>query len=151
MKRKASPEAAQGDDSPKRSKLEEKANHEDGEIVANKGEKSPQNDRRASQGSIERRQSATQEEKKRSRRLFGGLLNTLSQAPSNSQQKRRQEIERRQHERMQRQDVEDGKKRAERLSRLRKVRMAEQIVFDEEVVSSDLASSLVHPCAYLLT
>ncbi len=146
LKRKASQEAAHGGDSPKRAKLEGELDHEDGEIVAKKEEQSPYSDRRASGASVERRQSATQEEKKRGRRLFGGLLNTLSQVPSNSQQKRRLDIEKRQHERMQRQDVEDGQKRAERLARLRQVRIAEQIVFDEEVVSSDTASAPVRLC-----
>ncbi|ATY63907.1 pinin SDK memA domain [Cordyceps militaris] len=82
---------------------------------------------------IERR-APTQEDKKRGKRLFGGLLSTLNQGPSNLQQKRRQEIEKRQQERLQKQDSEDGQRRAERLSQLRAVRIREQIVFDEEVM-----------------
>jgi hypothetical protein len=109
--------------------------HEDGEAAATHEPQSPQSARKENENPSERRQNATQEEKKRSRRLFGGLLNTLSQAPSDSQQKRRQEIEKRQQERLKRQHAEDGKKRAGKLAELRKVRMAEQIVFDEEVVS----------------
>lgn len=84
----------------------------------------------------ERRESAsaTQEEKKRGKRLFGGLLSTLSQTSTNSQHKRRQEIERRQHERIQKQRDEEDQKKAESLSRLREVRMAGQIGFEEQVV-----------------
>ncbi|KAM3511967.1 hypothetical protein MY11210_004367 [Beauveria gryllotalpidicola] len=77
---------------------------------------------------------ATQEDKRRGKRLFGGLMNTLNQGPSTIQQKRRQEIEKRQKERMRKQDAEDGQRRAERLVQLRAVRIREQIVFDEEVM-----------------
>lgn len=85
--------------------------------------------------SPERRKSATQEEKKRGRRLFGGVLSTLSQTPSqSSQHSRRQEIEQRQKERMQSQDSEAAQRRAQKLERLHSVRMAEQIVFEEQVV-----------------
>ena len=141
LKRKASPEAIQHAESPKRLRREDDVNHEDGEVAATHEQQSPQSARREGEASVERRQTAAQEEKKRSRRLFGGLLNTLSQTPSDSQQKRRQEIEKRQQERLKRQHAEDGKKRAEKLAQLRKVRLAEQIVFDEEVVSFSIKFS----------
>lgn len=83
----------------------------------------------------EQRQVAKQEEKKRGQRLFGGLLSTLSQKPSLAQHKRRQEIEKRQQEKMHKQDAEDDVKRSQRLAKLRETRMKEQIVFEEEVVS----------------
>ena len=85
----------------------------------------------------ERRKSATQEEKKRGRRLFGGMLSTISQASPNGsqQQQRRHEIERRQQERQRKQEAEDDQLRAKTLSQLHDVRMAEEIVFEEQVVS----------------
>ncbi|KFA74010.1 hypothetical protein S40288_09740 [Stachybotrys chartarum IBT 40288] len=91
-----------------------------------------------------RRKSATQEEKTRGRRLFGGLLNTLNQthAQPSAQQRRRQEIEQRQQERLQKQKAEDEKQRAEKLSSLRDIRMAEQIVFEEKVMKNRHAKNL---------
>lgn len=83
----------------------------------------------------DRRGSFSQEDKKRGRRLFGGLLNTLSQTTSNSQQKRRQEIEKRQQEKATQQAREDDKRRSEKLAKLERVRKIEQVRFDEQVVS----------------
>lgn len=74
------------------------------------------------------------EEKKRGQRLFGGLLSTLSQTTSNSQQKRRLEIERRQQEKAHQQKREDDKRRADKLSKLNTVRKVEQVKFDEQVM-----------------
>lgn len=79
-----------------------------------------------------------EEERKRGKRLFGGLLSTLSQTTSNSQQKRRQEIEKRQHEKVAKQKAEDDIRRNERLSKLSTVRKIEQVRFDEQVVSVQL-------------
>ncbi|CAM1505475.1 Fc.00g111120.m01.CDS01 [Cosmosporella sp. VM-42] len=99
---------------------------------------------------IDRRKSATQEEKKRGQRLFGGLLSTLSQKPSNTQQKRRLEIERRQQERLQKQRVEDDKKRAEKASKLHNIRMSRQIIFEEEVMQNK-HSKMLAMARYLRT
>ncbi|KAH0494133.1 hypothetical protein TgHK011_000765 [Trichoderma gracile] len=83
----------------------------------------------------DRRKQVMQEEKRRGKRLFGGLMSTLSQTSNTSQQqKRRQEIERRQQDRMQKQKAEDDQRRTERLEKLRAVRMADQIVFEEQVM-----------------
>jgi hypothetical protein len=82
-----------------------------------------------------RRESNAQEERKRGRRLFGGLLNTLSQSTSNAQQKKRLEIEKRQQEKARLQKAEDESRRAERLQKLKEVRMREQVKFDEQSVS----------------
>lgn len=82
-----------------------------------------------------RRESYSQEEKKRGRRLFGGLLSTLSQTTANSQQKRRLEIEKKQQEKAVKQKTEDDKRRMEKLAKLDKVRKIEQVRFDEQVVS----------------
>jgi hypothetical protein len=84
----------------------------------------------------DRRASTSQEEKKRGKRLFGGLLNTLSQTTSNSQQKKRQEIERRQQARVHQQRAEDDKYREAKLAKVQAVRKVEQVKFDEQVVRS---------------
>ncbi|KAG5920041.1 hypothetical protein E4U53_003949 [Claviceps sorghi] len=81
----------------------------------------------------DRRESVIQEEKKRGRRLFGGLLSTLSQTSTTSHHKRRQEIEQRQQERLQRQREQDDQKRAEKLSKIREARLVEQVDFQEQV------------------
>ncbi|GKU02739.1 hypothetical protein FLAG1_04796 [Fusarium langsethiae] len=83
---------------------------------------------------VDRRKVATQEEKKRGKRLFGGLLSTLSQTSGGSTQKRRLEIERRQQERMRKQSVEDDKLRAEKRARATEARKDDQIAFDEQVM-----------------
>lgn len=93
----------------------------------------------------ERRQSDAQEERKRGRRLFGGLLNTLSQSASNTQQKRRLEIETRQQEKARLQKAEDESRRAERLQKLKEVRMREQVKFDEQSVRLDIVKSSISP------
>jgi hypothetical protein len=82
-----------------------------------------------------RRESNAQEERKRGQRLFGGLLNTLSQSTSNAQQKKRLEIEKRQQEKARLQKAEDESRRAERLQKLKEVRMREQVKFNEQSVS----------------
>ena len=83
----------------------------------------------------DRRKSVTKEEKKRGMRLFGGLLNTLSQTTSTTtQQKRRLEVEKRQQERAHKQRVEGDKRRQEKLARITEIRRQEQIFFDEKVV-----------------
>lgn len=87
------------------------------------------------------------EEKKRGKRLFGGLLSTLSQTTTNSQQKRRQEIEKRQQEKAAKQKTEDDLRRNERLAKLDRIRKIEQVSFDEQVVSTVTA---VHACLFVL-
>lgn len=81
------------------------------------------------------RKNVSLEEKKRGRRLFGGLLNTLSQAtPNKAQQNRRKEIERRQQERVQQQRVEDDRRRTDLLAERRRFRDAKQVDFEERMV-----------------
>lgn len=84
--------------------------------------------------SADRRQGTSQEERSRGKRLYGSLLNTLSQTAANSQQKRRQEIERRQQAKVSQQRAEDDKHRQEKLARLNAARKVEQIKFDEQVM-----------------
>lgn len=73
-----------------------------------------------------------QEEKKRGQRLFGGLLSTLSQSTSSGQQKRRQDIEKRQAEKAKQQKLDDEVRKNEKLAKLKDIRAAEQINFNEE-------------------
>lgn len=83
--------------------------------------------------SVDRRQSASVEEKKRGKRLFGGLLSTLSQT-NNSSQRRKQDGERRQQARASQQKAEGDKHREARLSKLKSLRKLEQIDWEERVV-----------------
>lgn len=136
LKRKASPDVDEALDA-----LTKRTRHDDDDDEPARSRRrswSPDRDYRArEEPPAERRPPvATQEDKKRGKRLFGGLLNTLNQGPSNLQQKRRLEIEKRQQERMQKQDAEDDQRRAERLAELRATRIREQIIFDEEVVGA---------------
>lgn len=80
----------------------------------------------------DRRKSSVQEEKKRGQRLFGGLLSTLSQSTPNGQQKRRLEIEKRQADRAKQQKLDDEARKAEKIAKLKEIRKAEQIKFDEQ-------------------
>jgi len=82
-----------------------------------------------------RRRSSVQEEKKRGQRLFGGLLSTLSQSTPTGQQKRRQDIEKRQAEQAKQLKLDDEVRKAAKLAELKKIRAAEQIKFAEESVS----------------
>jgi hypothetical protein len=72
------------------------------------------------------------EEKKRGQRLFGVLLGTLSQTSSKPAHKKRDEIEKRQQERLRRdtEDREEEKKRKK--EELDRVRREEQKVWDRE-------------------
>jgi hypothetical protein len=83
---------------------------------------------------LQRRESNAQEERKRGKRLFGGILNTISQRSSNTQQKKRLEVEKRQQEKARLQKAEDESRRAERLEKLKEVRSREQVKFDEQSV-----------------
>ncbi|KAH8176117.1 pinin/SDK/memA/ protein conserved region domain-containing protein [Sarocladium implicatum] len=77
--------------------------------------------------------SSVQDEKKRNKRLFGGLLSTLSQSASNNPaQKRRLEIERRQQERLQKQKDEDERLRRERGGRRETGRNRDGVSWEEE-------------------
>ena len=82
-----------------------------------------------------KRRSSVQEEKKRGQRLFGGLLSTLSQSTPTGQQKRRQDVEKRQAEKAQQQKLDDEVRKAEKFAKLIKIRAIEQTKFIEESVS----------------
>ncbi|KAK4196630.1 pinin/SDK/memA/ protein conserved region-domain-containing protein [Triangularia verruculosa] len=82
------------------------------------------------------RKAVTQEERKRGQRLFGGILGTLSgqTGSNNNLQKRRLDIEKRQHERAQKQEVEDQKRWRERQDGSRRERLIRQIETDERIM-----------------
>lgn len=133
-KRKASPERApdRGDESPKRPRRHASP----GSHV------SPARDRRHSSSRVHVDEVRTEpptaraslEEKKRGKRLFGGLLSTLSQTSTNTHQKRRQDIEKQQLERRQLQKEEDTHKQRESSARMRETRISEQLAFKAKVV-----------------
>ncbi|KAK4123417.1 hypothetical protein N657DRAFT_719044 [Parathielavia appendiculata] len=79
------------------------------------------------------RRSISLEEKKRGQRLFGGLVSALSRSSSGTQQQKRLEIERRQHEKSQQRRAEDEKRRIEKLEQLKRTRKIEQVKLDEQV------------------
>ncbi|KAI2637398.1 hypothetical protein GGS21DRAFT_511382 [Xylaria nigripes] len=110
--------------SPKRAKV-------DGEKSDDKQLPLLQDTRKAS---ADRQEIARQEEKKRGRRLLGGLMNTLSQANAGSKHKKRQDIERRQQAKTTQERAEEDRLRIQRLSKLAEVRKAEQLKFDEKVM-----------------
>ncbi|OTB08419.1 hypothetical protein M426DRAFT_19087 [Hypoxylon sp. CI-4A] len=121
-----SPERGEASQSPKRARL-----NDDPKVVD-----APRSSPTRTEPVTDRRESARQEERKRGKRLFGGLLNTLSQTTSNSQQKRRQEIERRQQEKVHQQRIEDDKHREEKLAELKAVRKVAQLKLDEQVMQT---------------
>ena len=150
LKRKAeegqSPDDRDGERTPKRARADEShdtsrrnggAGPSDGQRGSAPGspvEEAKRDVRRPSASETDRQRGVSTEEKKRGKRLFGGLLNTLSQTTGKSQQKKRLEIERRQQDRAHQQKVEDDKRRAEKLAKLDEIRRTEQIRLDEEVV-----------------
>lgn len=95
---------------------------------------------KANDGKDVRRKSGAVNEKDRSRRLFGGLLGSLSQKGDSRTAKKRQEIESRKKAELQRQDderVEDKQRRLEELAvKRRRVRQK----MDEETVCVRLES-----------
>ncbi|KZL77079.1 nuclear protein, partial [Colletotrichum tofieldiae] len=135
QKRKVSIDSGDGDGLSKRPRIEDGDHRDpatdprprDGDAVANTNRRAP---------------LSKDEEKKRGKRLFGGLLSTLSQTNTGSQHKKRREIEQRQHERAQKQRAEDEKRRTEKLARITEARLQEQIKFDEKAMKSRHASML---------
>lgn len=84
-----------------------------------------------------RRKTAAVNEKDRSRRLFGGLLGSLSQKDNSRTAKRRQEIETRKKAELQRQDDEHAEDKQRRLERLTEKRRRVRRTVDEETVRSN--------------
>ncbi|KAI0975990.1 pinin/SDK/memA/ protein conserved region-domain-containing protein [Xylaria arbuscula] len=135
QKRKASSPITADDTSPssaKRTRASDEKTHE-------RDESRPLSAREAGP---DRREMARQEEKKRGRRLLGGLMNTLSQANAGSQHRKRQEIERRQQAKSTQQRAEEDRLRVQKLSKLEAARKAEQLKFDEQVMKTKHADML---------
>ncbi|KAM0286241.1 hypothetical protein ACHAQH_000968 [Verticillium albo-atrum] len=148
QKRKASPTDADKDDAAKRPKIESPEHNYNGARRMSHTSATSRPDSRDSHRDAPDNRGrrgvpvSKDEEKKRGKRLFGGLLGTLNQPGSGAQLKRRREIEQRQQERVQKQKVEAEKRSAERLSRVTQVRKAEQINFDEKVMKTRHANML---------
>ena len=97
--------------------------------TTNNGDRPRSPDRRKS--SV--RASTDEGDRKRNKRLFGGLLSTLSQKPANTAtQRRRQEIEARKKEEVSRREAELDAKQQERTARLYEIRRREQRRVDEK-------------------
>ncbi|KAF6838703.1 nuclear protein [Colletotrichum plurivorum] len=143
QKRKASPVSGESEEAPKRAKIDE-ADRDDRPAQEPLPSTSGPNRRDSNAGADVGRRGALskEEEKKRGKRLFGGLLSTLSQTNTSSQNKRRREIEQRQHERAQKQRAEEEKQRAETVAKITEARSREQIWFDEQVMKTRHASLL---------
>ncbi|KAK5629637.1 hypothetical protein RRF57_005352 [Xylaria bambusicola] len=135
QKRKASSPIATKDtspSSPKRTRLE--SNRTD--------ERHEPRPRSTKEAGLDRREMARQEEKKRGRRLLGGLMNTLSQASAGPQHRKRQDIERRQQAKSTQQRAEEDRLRMQKLSKLEAARKVEQLKFDEQVMKTRHADML---------
>jgi hypothetical protein len=102
-----------------------------------------------------RRKSSAINEKDRSRRLFGGLLGSLSQKGDSRTTKRRQEIESRRKAELQRQDdehIEDKQRRLEQLAekrrRVKKELEAETVrIRGQTCTTRDLTADHASRCA----
>lgn len=103
---------------------------------SNANGKSPEQARKSSisSGLDAVRKEITEDEKKRAKRLFGGLLSTLSQSSSSSQQKRKHDADRRQTEKAQQQRVEDERRRTHQLEERKALREQQQEKLEEEQV-----------------
>ncbi|TGJ82908.1 hypothetical protein E0Z10_g5872 [Xylaria hypoxylon] len=129
QKRRASSPTAAEDTTPKSAKR----TRVDSEKIDDRHEPRP---RLIRETGTDRREIARQEEKKRGRRLMGGLMNTLSQASAGSQHRKRQDIERRQQAKSTQQRVEEDRLRMQKISKLEAVRKVEQLKFEEHVMKT---------------
>lgn len=144
QKRKASIESLDGaEESSKRAKFDDGDHGDHGDPPAqDSAQDSRPRDEDPRASTARRAPLSRDEEKKRGKRLFGGLLSTLSQTNSSSQHKKRREIEQRQQEKAQKQRAEDEKRRTEKLARITAARWKEQIWFDEKVMKTRHANML---------
>lgn len=132
QKRKASSPGPNGDGDHERSASPKRQRRESETESARNGATSG---RAPTSPTADRRQSASIEEKRRGKRLFGGLLSTLSQTnKSSSQQRRRPDAERRQQARVSQQKTKDDAHREARLAKLKATRQREQINWEERVL-----------------
>ena len=82
-----------------------------------------------------RRGKVDADERKRGRRLFGGLLGALSQNPVSLNQKRRTDIDRKHAEKLKAQAEDEGELKRLRLEKLNAARRAEKKIWDRQAVS----------------
>ncbi|KAI1268634.1 hypothetical protein F5Y18DRAFT_415311 [Xylariaceae sp. FL1019] len=107
-------------------------------------------DPRSQDPRIDRRELARQEERKRGKRLFGGLMTTLSQAGARpgAPARRRPDVERRhqahqaQQAKTAQQHAEEERLRSKKLARLEAVRKVEQLTFQEQAMKTNHADML---------
>ena len=92
-------------------------------------------DMMSKKGESERRKSGQLEERKRGQRLFGALLDTLSQSSSSAANKRRTDIEKKQQAKLKLQAEEDDEKRKQQLDILTEIRRREHKKYDKQSVS----------------
>lgn len=97
------------------------------------------------------RKSIALDEKKRAKRLFGGILGTLSQSQPSTHQRKRLDVDRRQQERVQKQREESDKIRADKLAKRKAIREKEQEKLEEEMVRPEVAKPCLHFLFNLLT
>ena len=83
---------------------------------------------------VSQRKNTRDDEKKRGKRLFGGLLGTLSQSSTTPAQRRRAEIERKQQAKLKAQDEEHEEDKKKRLQRLISQRTIQQQEWDEQAM-----------------
>lgn len=113
--------------------------------LSSQGEVSPQSQRRrlsspqaatheSSEGRPIRPSGGREEERKRGQRLFGGLLGTLSQKPSNAAQRRRADIEKKQQDKLKSQDVKYDELKKQRKEEREEIRRREKPLYEREAV-----------------
>ncbi|CAI7569170.1 unnamed protein product [Penicillium bialowiezense] len=76
------------------------------------------------------------EDRKRGQRLFGGLLGTLSQKPSNAAQRRRADIEKKQQDKLKTQDVEYDELKKRRKEERDEIRRRETPLYEREAMQT---------------
>ena len=76
------------------------------------------------------------EERKRGQRLFGALLGTLSQSSAKPAHRRRDEIERRQQDKLRQKDEDFAEAKKKQRDKLDEARRAEQKIWNEQAVRS---------------
>ena len=99
----------------------------------------------------ERRRNGHLEERKRGQRLFGALLDTLSQSSSSTAQKRRTDIEKKQQAKLKLQAEEYDEKKKLRLEALMAIRRTEQKKFNQHSVCRHALASMLYFQDLLLT
>ena len=141
LKRKSPPDPEL--ESPKRTRTDE-GDSRAGDAPPAAQKTSPGHQTEPSKRSLEEaRARVSQEEKRRGMRLFGGLLGTLSQRPTNSHQQKRLEIEKRQQERLRQQRLVEQRVLEEKKAKLEEERMKNSIKWEERVVRPRIS----HPLA----